>query len=152
VAFLPGLQSGLLMFGAEGGRSVVIAAHLVFVLPYVFLSLSGPFRAWDARYATVAASLGARPGRVLWRVRLPMLLAPVLTAFAVGFAVSVGQYLPTLLVGGGRVMTLTTEAVALASGGDRRAIGAWSLAQTAAALVPFALALALPRLARPGRG
>ena len=32
---------------------------------------------------------------VLWRVRLPMLLAPVLTAFAVGFAVSVGQYRPT---------------------------------------------------------
>jgi putative thiamine transport system permease protein len=76
----------------------------------------------------------------------------VLTAFAVGFAVSVGQYLPTLLVGGGRMPTLTTEAVALASGGDRRAIGVWSLAQTAAALVPFALALTLPRLFRPGRG
>jgi putative thiamine transport system permease protein len=152
VAFLPGLQTAFLVAGVDGGRTAVMMAHLVFVLPYVFLSLSEPFRAWDARFGTVAASLGARPDRVLWRVRLPMLLAPVLTAFAVGFAVSVGQYLPTLLIGGGRVQTLTTEAVALASGGDRRAIGVGVLAQTAAAFVPFALALAVPRLVRPGRG
>ena len=73
-----------------------------------------------------------------------MLLHPILTAVAVGLAVSVGQYLATLLIGGGRVQTLTTEAVALASGGDRRAIGVYGLMQTAAALVPFALALLLP--------
>ena len=75
-----------------------------------------------------------------------MLLAPLLTATAVGVAVSVGQYLPTLLAGGGRVETLTTEAIALASGGDRRAIGVFGLMQTAAAMLPFALALALPAL------
>ena len=146
-AFLPGLQTLLLSIGADIGRPPVIAAHLVFVLPYVFLSLGDPWRAWDSRHATAAAALGATPARTLWRVRLPMLLAPVLTATAVGLAVSVGQYLPTLLMGGGRVATLTTEAVALASGGDRRAIGVFSLAQTAAALLPFALALALPALA-----
>jgi putative thiamine transport system permease protein len=76
-----------------------------------------------------------------------MLLRPLLTAAAVGFAVSVGQYLPTLLIGGGRVATLTTEAVALASGGDRRLIGVHALAQSAAAFVGFALALAIPALA-----
>ena len=75
-----------------------------------------------------------------------MLLRPVLTAAAVGMAVSVGQYLPTLLIGGGRVATLTTEAVALAAGGDRRAIGVYGLMQTAAALLPFAVALAVPAL------
>ncbi len=145
-AFLPGLQSFLLSIGADIGTAPVVAAHLVFVLPYVFLSLGGPWRAWDPRYATAAAALGAGAGRRLWAVRLPMLLRPVLTSAAVGLAVSVGQYLPTLLIGGGRVSTFTTEAVALASGGDRRAIGVFALAQTAAALLPFALALALPAL------
>lgn len=60
-------------------------------------------------------------------MRLPMLLAPVLTAVAVGFAASVGQYLPTLLVGGGRLSTLTTEAVALAAGATAARLGfmAW---------------------------
>ncbi len=146
VAFLPGLQILMLSFGVTSGTMAVILGHVVFVLPYVFLSLGDPFRAWDTRYATVAHALGAGPDRVLWTLRLPMLLAPVLTAAAVGIAVSVGQYLPTLLIGGGRVQTLTTEAVALAAGGDRRAIGIYGLAQTAAALLPFAVALAVPRL------
>lgn len=145
-AFLPGLQTLLLNLGLGMGRLPVILAHLVFVLPYLRLSLEGPWRAWDNRQATVARALGATPNQILWRVRLPMLLAPLLTATAVGVAVSVGQYLPTLLAGGGRVETLTTEAVALASGGDRRAIGVFGLMQTAAAMLPFALALALPAL------
>ncbi|MEJ6396390.1 ABC transporter permease [Yoonia sp. 208BN28-4] len=146
VAFLPGLQTLFLQLGADSGRGPVMLAHLIFVLPYVFLSLADPFRAWDSRMGTIAAALRASPDGVLWRVRLPMLLRPVLTATAVGIAVSVGQYLPTLLIGGGRVSTLTTEALALASGGDRRAIGVYGLMQTAAALVPFALALLIPAL------
>ena len=151
IAFLPGLQVFMLSLGLHEGLWPVIAAHLTFVIPYTLLALSGPFHAVDRRYFTAAASLGAPPARRFLRLRLPLLLAPLLTAFAVGFAVSVGQYLPTLLLGGGRVSTLTTEAVALASGGDRRAIGAYALAQTAAALLPFALALALPRLAFANR-
>jgi putative thiamine transport system permease protein len=147
VAFLPGLQAFALITGSDMGRAAVILGHLVFVLPYVFLSLAAPWRAWDPRYATLGAALGARPGRVFWAIRVPMLLAPVLTAAAVGFAVSVGQYLPTLLIGGGRVQTLTTEAVALASGGDRRIIGVTALAQTGVVMAGFALALAAPRLA-----
>lgn len=145
-AFLPGLQTLMLNIGADVGRLPVMLAHLVFVLPYVFLSLADPFRAWDTRMGTIAAALRASPNGVLWRVRLPMLLRPILTALAVGLAVSVGQYLPTLLIGGGRVATLTTEAVALASGGDRRAIAVYGLMQTGAALVPFALALLLPAM------
>ena len=146
IAFLPGLQTLMLTAGADMGRMPVVAAHLVFVLPYVFLSLADPYRAWDHRIGTVASVLGASADRILWRIRLPMLLRPLLTAIAVGLAVSVGQYLPTLLIGGGRVQTLTTDAVALASGGDRRAIGVYGLMQTAAALVPFAMALAIPAL------
>ncbi|WP_299815958.1 ABC transporter permease subunit [uncultured Jannaschia sp.] len=147
VAFLPGLQLLPLALGFGPSWPLVLAGHVVFVLPYVFLSLAGPFRAWDARIARVAAGMGASRDRVLWRLRLPMLAGPLLTAAAIGLAVSVGQYLPTLLLGGGRVTTLVTEAVALASGGDRRAVGIWGLGQTLAALLPFALALAVPALA-----
>ncbi len=145
-AFLPGMQTFLINLGWDMGRAPVILAHLVFVLPYLRLSLEGPWHAWDHRQGRVAASLGASENRILWGVRLPMLLAPLLTAVAVGIAVSVGQYLPTLLAGGGRINTLTTEAVALAAGGDRRAIGVFGLMQTASALLPFALALLLPAL------
>nr|WP_293575752.1 ABC transporter permease subunit [Phaeobacter sp.] len=151
ITFLPGLQILLLKGGVSSGGAPVLIAHVVFVLPYVFLTLAGPFRAWDARYATLGATLGASADRTLWRLRLPMLLRPLLTALAVGMAVSVGQYLPTLLASGGRLATLTTEALALASGGDRRAIGAWALALTLVAWGPFMLALALPSLLHRNR-
>lgn len=144
IAFLPGLQIGLLHLGLGQGLWPVVAAHLVFVLPYVFLTLAGPWRAWEGRLGTVALAMGASANTVLLRLRLPMLLAPIFVALAVGMAVSLGQFLPTLLASGGRIDTLTTEALALASGGDRRAIGAWALALTVAAWAPFGLALLVP--------
>ncbi|MGL6211075.1 MAG: ABC transporter permease, partial [Paracoccaceae bacterium] len=45
VAFLPGLQMLALASGVQSGWLQVAVAHLVFVLPYVFLSLAAPFRA-----------------------------------------------------------------------------------------------------------
>lgn len=75
-----------------------------------------------------------------------MLLRPILVASAVGFAVSVGQYLPTLLVGAGRWPTITTEAVALASSGDRRVIGVYAFIQMMLPFIGFAAATLVPAL------
>ena len=145
IGFLPGLESAALRFGAQGGVASVTAAHLIFVLPYLYLTLSGPFRAWDQRLGKVAATLGASNPRIFWQLRLPMVLVPILTACAVGFAVSIAQYLPTLLVGGGRVTTLTTEALALASGGNRRLTSAYAVLQTLLPIAGFVVASWLPR-------
>ena len=47
-------------------------------------------------------------------MKCPQLVRPALIAFAVGFSVSIAQYMPTLWLGAGRYSTLTTsEAVAL---------------------------------------
>ena len=56
---------------------------------------------------------------------------------AIGFSVSLTQYLPTILAGAGRWSTLTKEAVSLASGQDRRLLsflGIWQLILPALAL------------------
>ena len=144
VGFLFGVQVLAVEVGLDGTWAALIWSHLLFVLPYVFLSLADPYRALDERYARAALCLGASPNRVFWRVKLPMLLRPALTALAVGFAVSVAQYLPTLFAGGGRFVTLTTEAVSLAAGADRRIIGVTALLQAAMPFCGFALALLLP--------
>jgi len=145
VAFLFGLQVLLVRLGADGRLSAVIWAHLVFVLPYLFLSLADPWRAFDERYTRAALALGASRWRAFWRVKLPLLLRPLLLSCAVAFAVSVGQYLPTLFAGAGRVATLTTEAVTLAGSADRRTIGTWALLQAAFPLAVYWLAAATPR-------
>jgi putative thiamine transport system permease protein len=150
MSFLFGLQVLLVTIGLDGSWIGLAWSHLLFVLPYVFLSLADPFRTLDERYARSALCLGARPNRVFWRIKLPMLLRPVLVAFAVGFAVSNAQYLPTLFAGAGRFSSLTTEAVSLAAGADRRVIAIYVFAQSILPLVPFALALLLSRRRRNG--
>jgi putative thiamine transport system permease protein len=144
VAFLFGAQIMLIVLNIDGSWLAVAWSHLVFVLPYVFLSLADPYRAWDDRYTRTALCLGSKPWRVLRCVKLPMLLRPILVAVAVGFAVSVGLYLPTLFAGAGRFDTLTTEAVSLAASGNRRVIGAYALMQMSLPLLAFVLAAAVP--------
>jgi putative thiamine transport system permease protein len=143
-AFLFGFQIVLVRARLDGTLAAVVLAHLVFVLPYVFLALSDPWRALDSRFARTALCLGVPPWRVLLRVKLPLLARPLFGAAAIGFAVSAGLYLPTLFAGAGRVETLTTVAVALASGGDRRILAATALAQAALPLAVFCLAVGVP--------
>ncbi len=144
-AFLFGVQMALVWAGLDGTWFGVVWCHLLFVVPYMFLSLSDPFRALDGRYARAALCLGASPWRVLIRVKLPILLRPLLVSVAIGFAISIGLYLPTLFAGAGRFETLTTEAVTLSSGGDRRVVSVFAFVQAMLPLVVYGAALATPR-------
>ncbi|MFD2206961.1 ABC transporter permease [Kiloniella antarctica] len=146
VSFLFGVQVVAIKLGIDGSWLSMIWSHLLFVLPYVFLSLSDPYRCQDDRYISVALSLGVSPAKAFWQVRLPMLVQPIFFALAIGFAVSVAQYLPTLFAGGGRFATLTTEAVNLAASGNRRVIGVYALLQALLPLLIFCAAFWLPGL------
>ncbi len=146
VAFLFGLNIALLSAGAGPGWAAVLWGHALFVFPYVMIALSAPWRALDPDLIRSAAALGAGPNRRLLAVKLPCLLHPILTASAIGFGVSVALYLPTLALGGGRVATLTTEAVTLASGADRRVLGVTATLQAALPWAVYALAATVPAL------
>lgn len=151
VSFLFGMAVLFAALRLDGGFPAVLVAHLVFVLPYVLLSLAEPWRSWDPRYGRVAQSLGRGPDSVFWLVRLPMLARAVFTAAAIGFAVSVGLYLPTLLIGSGRWPTVTTETVSLASGGYPSLIGATALVQALLPFLGFVTAALLFEALAPGR-
>lgn len=146
IAFLFGLIVATEFLRWAPDIKLVIFAHLIFVLPYTFLTLAEAYRRLDPRWSQLAATLGASPWRIFLKVRLPLLLAPCLTAAAIAIAVSVSQYLATQLIGAGRVPSLTTEAVALASGGSRGIIAVWALLQALIPMLGFALALFMPRL------
>ncbi|WP_422040223.1 ABC transporter permease [Roseibium sp.] len=146
ISFLFGLQMLFLLGGLSGTFQAVLLAHLVFVFPYAFLALSDPWNRLDPRYAKVAMSMGASRFKVFWQIRLPLLLRPVLVTFAVAAAVSVGQYLPTLMIGAGRVVTVTTESVALASGGNRQVAALYAVLQLIIPLAVFVVAALVPSL------
>lgn len=144
IAFLFGIQVFLVRTSLDGRWLTLLWSHLMFVVPYVFLSLAGPYRSFDDRYLRQAAVLSGSEWRALWRIKWPMLLRPLCYVLALGFAVSLAQYLPTLYVGAGRFSTLTTETVNIASGGDRRIVAVYALVQWLAPLVIYSLALLIP--------
>ncbi|KKC99775.1 ABC transporter permease [Photobacterium halotolerans] len=140
VSLLFGIQITTYMIPGQHHLLWVIWSHVLFVFPYLYLALDGPWRSFDRRYTQTANSLGLSELQAWWRVKRPMLMPAICLALAVGASVSLAQYLPTLSLGAGRVSTLTTEAVALASGQDRRVSAIYGLLQGLVPFILFALA------------
>ncbi len=133
VLLVAGLYQLMLHLRLDGSLAGLWLAHSLFTAPYALVALAPAYRGFDARYEQTARALGRSRAAFLWRIKWPMLLAPVASALAVGFAVSVAQYLSTQFVGAGRHATVTTEALTLASGGQRTLLAAYALLQ---ALLP----------------
>ncbi|MDP7701937.1 ABC transporter permease [Mycobacterium sp. TY815] len=80
--------------------TAVVLAQTFVSLPFLVISLEGAARSAGADYEVVAATLGARPTAIWWRVTLP-LLAPGLASGAVlAFARSLGEFGATLTFAG----------------------------------------------------
>ncbi|HMN94711.1 MAG TPA: ABC transporter permease subunit [Hydrogenophaga sp.] len=140
VLWVVGLYGLVLRLHWEGQWTGLLLAHTTLVLPYVLLALSPAYLGFDPRYRGLAASLGHGRWHFLWRVKWPLLRRALAASAAVGFAVSVAQYLPTLYVGAGRWNTVTTEAVTLAAGAQRSLTGAYAWLQFVLPVLGFALA------------
>lgn len=133
-----GLYHLALRWQIDGTVTGVILAHTLTVVPYTVIALAPAYTQFDLRYAHLCASFGKPYAVFLWQVKWPMLKAAIASAFAVGFAVSVTQYLPTLFVGAGRITTVTTEAIGLSAGGQRGLLAAFAVVQAALPLLAFA--------------
>ncbi|HCA0810581.1 TPA: ABC transporter permease subunit, partial [Raoultella ornithinolytica] len=131
----------------DGQFATVLWGHLLWVVPWMLFVLRPAWRHRDPRLELVARTLGWGRWQRVWRVKLPMLVRPLLMALAVGFSVSIAQYLPTLWLGAGRTPTLTSEAVALSSGGDTQTLAAQALWQLLLPAMVFSLTALLAWLA-----
>jgi putative thiamine transport system permease protein len=144
ISFLFGIQTFAVLLHIEGSWLSMVGIHLVFVLPYIFLTLSSVYRRFDRRYVEVAVALNGSAFRSFLQIKLPMLAKPMTFAMATGFAVSVAQYLPTMYLGAGRFMTITTETVSLASGSDRRLVAVYALCQFLLPMLVYTIAIYVP--------
>ena len=137
VLWVLGVHATALRFGLDARWSGLWLAHCLACVPYVLITLSPAYSNFDPRYRWIAATLGHGRAAFLWRVKWPLLRASLASALAVGFAVSVAQYLPTLFVGAGRYATVTTEAVTLASGAQRSLTSAYAWLQCLLPITAF---------------
>lgn len=119
-----GLQGVFIGLGLTGSITGVILVHLIPVLPYVILIMTGIFANFDPRFEDQARSLGAGRAQVFYHVTLPALAPGVMVAMLMSFLISWSQYLLTLMIGGGRVVTLPLVLFNFASSGRNDITGA----------------------------
>jgi putative spermidine/putrescine transport system permease protein len=127
IAVALGLHGVFLALGLTNSVTGVMLVHLVPSLPYMILILSGVFAGHDAAFEDQARSLGASPLQTLWHVTLPAILPGVLVAGLFTFLISWSQFLLTLMIGGGRVVTLPLLLFGFATSGRNDLTGAIAL-------------------------
>lgn len=115
----------------------VILVHLIPVMPYMVLTLTSVFANYDVDYEAQARTLGARPWQVLRHVMLPAIWPGLMVGCLFAFIISWSQYLLTLLIGGGQVVTLPVLLFAFANSGDNGITAALSLVFIGPALLLF---------------
>jgi putative spermidine/putrescine transport system permease protein len=92
--------------GFARGYAVVIACHVVLVLPFVLRSVYVSLRNLDRRFEFAAASLGAPPGRVLATITLPLLLPGLVSGWLFAAILSFNEFTASLFVTAQRTQTL----------------------------------------------
>jgi molybdate transport system permease protein len=82
--------------------TAVVLAQTFVSLPFLVIALEGAARTAGADYEVVAATLGARPTTVWWRVSLPLLAPGLISGAVLAFARSLGEFGATLTFAGSR--------------------------------------------------
>lgn len=106
IAVVLGIHSVFISMGLNNTVTGVILVHLIPTLPYMVLVMAGIFSNYDPSFESQARSLGASPLKTFWYVTLPAIMPGIIVGALFAFLVSWSQYILTLLIGGGRVVTL----------------------------------------------
>jgi putative spermidine/putrescine transport system permease protein len=130
-----GIHVVFVRLGLAGGIPGVVLAHLVPATPYVVLLSAGVFANAELELEAQARSLGASWWQAQRHVTLRLVAPGLAVAALFGFLVSWGQYVLTLVIGGGRVVTLPILLFATASGGDTSMTAATALFHSLPALL-----------------
>ena len=115
-AFLPFVVSpvtvafGLLLLYPQWTASLglLVAAYALLAYPFVAKSLTAALDALPVSYAQAAATLGARPWRIFWRVTLPLVATALRRGMAFAAATALGEFAVSLFLSRPEWTTLTT--------------------------------------------
>ncbi len=110
---LPTLVLGLALLMALQPLALVatwpglVLAHLVVVLPFVVRIMTTSLSNLPQDLESAAATLGAAPVRVFWRITLPLAVPGMIAAATLAFLVSFDEVVMSLFLVGPRLTTLS---------------------------------------------
>ena len=127
LAVVMGIHIAFIRFGLANTVQGVVLVHLIPALPYVVMVLGSVFANYDPEYEEQARTLGAGPLATFFYVTLPAIFPGLLVAGMFAFIISWSQYILTVLIGGGEVVTLPVLLFSFAGAGDNAITAAVSM-------------------------
>jgi len=119
----------------------LVLVLVVMAIPYTTFTMRVAYAAHDIRYEEEARTLGASRRNVLWRVHVPLVAPALARAAFLAFLVGWSDYVVTLIVGGGEVVTLPLVTASIAAGiGNDATVAVLSLSAIVPPLILLALA------------
>jgi putative spermidine/putrescine transport system permease protein len=106
IAVAMGIQVMFIRYSLADTVPGVVLVHLIPTIPYVVLVMGAVFANYDTSYEEQARVLGANPLRVFLHVTFPAVLPGLIVAAFFAFLISWSEYIMTVLIGGGIVVTL----------------------------------------------
>ncbi len=82
--------------------------HCVFAIPYGIKVIYDQNLNIGNKYEEQAKNLGASNFKVLYSIYIPLIMPAIVLTFFLSFTISISQYITTLIIGGGNVVTLAT--------------------------------------------
>lgn len=135
--FTMGIQITLINMRLTDTVAGVVLVHLIMAVPYSITIMTDVTALVGAKYEQQAMVLGAKPLRAFFQVTLPALLPGILSSMSMAFIISYSQYFTTLMVGGGRIKTISLVLVPYIQSGDRSLSAVYSVAFVGSALLVF---------------
>ncbi len=115
----------------------VIIVHLIYTLPYSVNIMRDLTSSIGEKMELQAYVLGASPLKSFIYITLPLLSPGIMASMNMAYITSFSQYFITLLIGGGKVRTLSTLMVPFIAKGDRSIGSAYALVFVISTLTIF---------------
>ena len=138
-AFALGIQVVFVYLGLGDTFWGVALVHLIYALPYTVGIMTDMTAALGPEPEQQGLMLGASPFRAFYYITMPLLMPGMISSASMAFIISFSQYFLTLMIGGGRVKTLSVVMVPFIQSGDRTLAASYALVFVAWSLLVFIL-------------
>ncbi len=126
-AFTMGVQITCLRMGIADTIIGVVLVHTIVTLPYTVTILTDGVILQGIGLEQQGQVLGASWFQTFLHVTIPLSMPDIVTSMTMAYIISFSQYFLTLMIGGGRVITLSIIMVPYIQGGDRTLAACYSL-------------------------
>lgn len=114
------------IFHLNLGLFSLTLAHIIFLIPYVLLSIMPRLNTMESSLPEAALDLGATPGQCVYKIILPEIKPAILQSALLAFTLSIDDFVISFFTGGNGVSTVATHVFSMTRRGINPVINALS--------------------------